>query len=182
MKKQLRKVITNNRVAQDVIFKRENKNRPRETSSKWREKPERPKIRRRDPRFEESCGTLSLKAFREDYQFLDDIREKEVKEIKKQARKEKRPERKEELLKLKQRLENQDREWSKRREEKELQKKVREEAMMTTGKSYVNKSQLKAVTLVHKYKELKKSGRLMKYLEKKRKKNVDKDRKKGPFS
>lgn len=41
---------------------------------------------------------------------------------------------------------------------------------------------LKQQELVEKYKELKESGRLQKYMEKKRKKNTSKDRKRLPSS
>lgn len=173
-------LATNPRMASQ-IFKRENKNRPRETSSKVRERRQGPKIVRRDPRFEEASGTFNEREFRKAYKFLDDVREKEKKIITKKMKKEKDPEKKEILQKIKQRLENQEREKRKKEQEDEMIHNLQQKAMEETGRSYLRKSEIKSARLVQKFQSLKKSGKLQKYLEKKRKKNVMKERKKGPF-
>ena len=184
MKQRLRKVIADNRDAAEKVMKRANKNRPREVTSKWREKPQfsTPKIVRRDPRFDDKSGDFNEKTFREDYKFLDEIREKEVSLVGRAFKTEKDPAKKEKLKKLKQKLENQDLSWKKKREEQRLEKKVREVVKETTGQTFVNKSHVRDFKLVEQFKQLKKSGKLSKYIEKKRKKNVDKDRRKTPFS
>lgn len=164
--------------AGQTVYKRENKNRPREVSAKKREPKNRTKIVRRDPRFEESCGQLDEEQFQKDYDFLNDMREKERNKLGKAARRTKDPEKKEALTKLVQRIDNQLASQKQRREEKRLVEDIRQHQKEKTGNSHVKRADLKAALLVQKYQQLKKSGKLNKYLEKKRKKNASKDRKK----
>merc|ERR1711944_122509 len=101
---------------------RENKNRPRmEPISK---KPvKRPKdvvgVKSgtkkdiRDPRFDPMCGEYDEKMFKESYKFVDNIKEKELKTLKKELKEEEDPERKEQIKYLIQRQENQTREKQK---------------------------------------------------------------------
>lgn len=71
-------------------LKRENKNRPREVTAKktvpFMGKKKRTKkdeeTRVRDPRFDEKCGEYDKKKFKEDYNFISDIREREIGELK----------------------------------------------------------------------------------------------------
>lgn len=179
LKDKLRKVVSSTAPkAGKVVYKRENKNRPREVSAKRREMRNQTRIVRRDPRFEESCGSFEEDQFKKDYAFLEQMKEKERKMIAKAARKEKDPEKKETLIKLKQRLVNQAVSEKQREAEKHLIEDLKNKKKEETGKAYVKRSDVKAALLIQKYQQLKRSGKLKKYLEKKRKKNVAKDRKK----
>ena len=179
LKQQLRTVVTATAPkASKTVYKRENKNRPREVSAKRREWKQEPKIVRRDPRFEESCGHLDEEQFQKDYAFLHEMREQERRKIARMARREKDADRKESLLRLKQRIENQAVSQRQRHEEKQVVQQLKQQAKETTGKTYVKRSEVKAAILIDKFKKLKKSGKLSRYLEKKRKKNASKDRKK----
>lgn len=108
-------------------FKRENKNRPREMSSKKQvpllgkgsnsKKQNQP----RDPRFDSKCGEFDRDKFKEDYSFVSEIREKEIGELKQQLR-ELRADQIDERNKIKlvmQRMKNQNLEEKKLKERKE---------------------------------------------------------------
>ena len=153
-----------------TVYKRENKNRPREVSAKRREVRNQTRAGiRRDPRFEETCGQFDEDQFQKDYEFLNEIREKERKTLAKAAKKEKDPEKRDTLTKLKQRIDNQDVSLRQRQAEKRLIEDLKNQNKEETGNSYVKRSDLKAAILIQKYQQLKKSGKLNKYLEKKRK-------------
>lgn len=67
-------------------FKRVNKNRPREMSSKRRIniKNKITQVKEqsnRDPRFDPLCGTFNETAFKDNYKFLYDIKKKEHKQL-----------------------------------------------------------------------------------------------------
>lgn len=114
-------------------FKRVNKNRPREMSSKIRVRTDRPqssvlpakKKICRDPRFDAMCGEYDESAFRENYKFVNDIKKNEKKELEKELSKTVDKERKEQLKFLIQRLGNQIREAEKREiiKQKELEER-----------------------------------------------------------
>merc|ERR1711936_1124659 len=96
---------------QKINFKRENKNRPREMSSKktvgrFREVVQVAKKERRDPRFDPLCGEFNDKLFKESYQFVNEVKSKELVELKKQLKTEEDNERREEVKYLIQRMEN----------------------------------------------------------------------------
>ena len=182
LKHQLRSVVAQSRDLIPQVCKRKNRNHPREVSSKFRERPQRTKIVRRDPRFEEECGSFNEKQFQEDYKFLEDLREQEMKALKKKLKKEDDPKEKLKLFKVKASLENQEREAVNRKKEKEIIDKLKKEAEEKTGKPWIKQSDIKAAKYVEKFQALKKSGKLQKYLERKRKKNVVRDRNKTPFS
>lgn len=166
----------NNNNIVKTIPARANKNRPREVSSKKPERRQVKKIIRRDPRFEESSGSLDMKEFKEEYKFLDEVHEKEKKVLSRQIRREKNESTRQELLKLQQRLRNQDDAKKERDEEKKLKEALVKEQLAKTGNPYINDSKVKAAKLVNKFKELQKTGKLDKYLERKRKKNASKER------
>ncbi|CAD7084001.1 unnamed protein product [Hermetia illucens] len=170
-------------------FKRANKNRPREMSSKrpvpflgGEERQRAEQTSSRDPRFDENCGEYDSKIFKTNYEFVNDIREKEVHSLKKKMRKVEDEEKRKEMKLVMQRLQNQMREEKKRKireevlkEEKEEIKKAKEEGRTPW---YKTKKERQLTELVKQYEDLKKSGRLVKHLEKRRKKNASKDRKK----
>ncbi|XP_046402234.1 ribosomal RNA processing protein 36 homolog [Ischnura elegans] len=166
--------------------KRKNKNRPREMSSKV-PVPLVPKIpahkqRSRDPRFDSLCGSFNERVFRNAYRFVDDIRLKEREQLKSRLKEESDPEGKEKLQYLLTRLENQDRE-EKRKREKEDRLRAEKESRINAlrqGKlpKFKSKAEAKVEELVDNYEKLKKTGKLRKHIEKQRKRNTQKDRKK----
>lgn len=169
-------------------FKRENKNRPREMSSKktvgrFREIVQVAKVERRDPRFDPLCGEFDDKLFKESYQFVNEIKSKELVELKKQIRAEEDPERRKTIKYLIQRMENQ-----LRAEAQNQVKKAQEASQMAEKKEqlaagekphYVSKSKQKEAKLVEQYEQLKEKGGLDTFIKKKTKKNLSKERKKG---
>lgn len=112
----------------DIDFKRENKNRPREVSSKKQVpllggvKKSRADDRPRDPRFDSNCGEFDRDKFNEDYGFVSEIREKEAAELKKQLKtlKGDQVEEKKKIKTVLQRMQNQNVEAKKLKERKLL--------------------------------------------------------------
>ncbi|XP_071454012.1 ribosomal RNA processing protein 36 homolog [Hetaerina americana] len=166
--------------------KRKNKNRPQEISSKVKV-PIVPKIsshkqKCRDPRFDSLCGSFNERVFRNAYRFVDGIRSKEKEDLKVRLSEESDPEGKAQLKYLLTRLENQDRE-EKLKQEKEEKRRIEKERQINSllqGKrpKFKNKAETKMEELVENYEKLKKSGKLRKHIEKQRKRNTQKDRKK----
>lgn len=169
-------------------FKRENKNRPREMSSKktvgrFREVVQVAKVERRDPRFDPLCGEFDDKIFKESYQFVNEIKSKELGELKKQIRTEEDPEKRKNIKYLIQRIENQ-----LRSEAQNQVKKAQEASDIAERKEklkagekphYVSKAKQKEAKLVEQYERLKEKGGLDTFIKKKTKKNLSKERKKG---
>lgn len=91
-------------------FKRANKNRPREMSSKRPvrmlkeivsvKKPAAP----RDPRFDPLCGGFDEKSFKSNYKFINNLKKNEIKELQKELESAEDPERKKKIKLLIQRL------------------------------------------------------------------------------
>lgn len=199
-------------------YKRENKNRPREVSAK-KQVPllgvTKPKSKRtetdgpRDPRFDSRCGEFDRNRFKEDYEFVNEIRQKEAIELKEQLKHlgSGDSEGKKKVKLLLQRMENQNLEEKKLKERKlaraEEKSKVKDavkndkkpfftskresiriripHALYLIAMHFVFSGEQKAQELVKQYLELKDSGRLNKHLEKRRKKNTARDRKKYSF-
>lgn len=112
-------------------FKRENKNRPREMSSKkpvpdfkFNDVISDKKVKSRDPRFDSLCGTFDKKAFRKSYGFLTKVRKNDLKTLQKELETTTDPKSIKKIKYLIQRLENQLRE---ERREKEKEKKEQQE-------------------------------------------------------
>lgn len=114
---------------QKMEFKRENKNRPREISAK-KQVPLLGATKRasakssapRDPRFDSNCGEFDRDKFKEDYSFVNEIREKEISELKTQLKSLKGADATEERGKVKtvlQRMQNQNLEEKKLNERKQ---------------------------------------------------------------
>lgn len=114
---------TNRKRKAKTKFVRENKNRPREVSSKKQVpllgKPSGSKkaaaTQARDPRFDEKCGEFDKDEFKTNYSFVNDIRDNELTELKKQLKKlgKGELEEKRKIKLLIQRMENQNREEQK---------------------------------------------------------------------
>lgn len=107
-----------------VEFKRENKNRPREMSTKkpvsrFREVVHVKKNTPRDPRFDSLCGTFDQKHFKRAYGFLSKIKENDLKELQKQLKDTDDPKMIKKIQYLIQRLENQIREEKRRNQQEE---------------------------------------------------------------
>jgi len=167
-------------------FKRENKNRPREVSSKCPVPTESlaipsRKTAPRDPRFDSLCGSFNEKAFRHAYSFLSDVRTKEKEQLKQELKTLTDPKRRDKIKYLLQRMENQDREErkQKKKSQRERERLDARIEMLRQGKKprYQTKSEKRVLDLVEQYEELKESGKLQKHIRKHRKRNVQKDRK-----
>lgn len=206
-------------------FKRENKNRPREITAK-KQVPLLSSVKKssanaaapRDPRFDSNCGEFDRDKFKEDYSFVNEIREKEISDLKSQLKHLKGAEASEEKQKVKtvlQRMQNQNLEEKKlkerrqamaldRAENKTAIKNERKPFFAPKRKTFLpillpswiqtivirtktflflksHTGEQKAKDLVKQFEELKKSGKLNKHLEKRRKKNLTRDRKKYKF-
>ncbi|CAA0831526.1 Unknown protein [Striga hermonthica] len=170
---------------------RANKNRPMEMSSKkpvsrFREVIQVPKKVVRDPRFESLCGTLDVDGFKKRYNFIyDEALPAEKEELKKQMKKANDPEA---ISELKDRLAHIDKELKSavtKRTEKNIlaehKKKEREAAKKGKQPYYLKKSELRKQQLIEKYKELKESGKVESFIEKKRRKNAAKDHRYIPY-
>ena len=162
------------------------KHAPREESSKVRVPSVRdvvvvPKVVRRDPRFDGVSGTYDEKAWKRNYNFVGDIKSSEVAQLKEQLRKEVDPSEKKKMKLLLQRMQNQEK-AEKLKEKKEAESKMEREeniARMQQGKKpiYKTKSFKKKEELAERFIELKESGKLDKYMQKKRKKLASKSKK-----
>ncbi|GFP85176.1 ribosomal rna processing protein 36 homolog [Phtheirospermum japonicum] len=170
---------------------RANKNRPMEISSKkpvsrFREVIQVPKKVVRDPRFESLCGTLNVDGFKQRYNFIyENALPAEKEELKKQMKKTNDPEA---VNELKGRVALIDKEIKSaviKRTEKDIlaehKKKEREAAKKGKQPYYLKKSDLRKQKLIEKYNELKESGKLESFIEKKRKKNAAKDHRYIPY-
>ena len=118
---------------------------------------------------------------RDAYKFVDDIKAKELSDLKKQLNEEDDPEQIKQIKYLIQRIENQNREKKKvdniKQSEKERKKRNRE--LIKEGKTpeFVSKQEKKNISIVEKYEELKSTNKLDQYMKKKNKKDLAKDRK-----
>ncbi|XP_075157292.1 ribosomal RNA processing protein 36 homolog [Haematobia irritans] len=173
-------------------FKRLNKNRPREQTS-TRQVPflgaeirlKRQKDDIRDPRFDERAGEYDVKKFKENYKFVSEIREKEVQQLKSALSKAVDDEEKREIKKTIQRLINknvEENKWhQKQKQLKEEQQEVQKAIAEGRQPHFVTKKERRAKELVAQFEELKQKGKLTKHLEKRRKKNAAKDRRRIGF-
>ncbi|KAM8706687.1 hypothetical protein ACLKA7_010884 [Drosophila subpalustris] len=169
-------------------LKRLNKNRPREISAK-RQVPflgselrvERKKeTELRDPRFDERAGDYHIDTFKKNYRFISQIRDKEVSQLKKQLNNVD-GEEKQKIKHSMQRLINknvEDKKWSlKQKILKNERKKIQKAHDEGRQPHYITKKERRAKELVAQFEQLKNTGKLNKHLEKRRKKNAAKDRK-----
>lgn len=68
--------------------------------SRMRQVVDVPKVQRRDPRFDPLCGKLDETRFKKGYEFVDQLKDQELKMIQEQLRKERDPEEKARLHRL----------------------------------------------------------------------------------
>lgn len=167
-------------------FKREGKHRPVEMSSKrpvpvLREALPGGKREVRDPRFESlSAGQYDESKFKKRYSFLYDEKMPEEREelraaLKKTKGQAARTELQARLTRVEQQLRSE--EARRKRETFKQQVKAKERTAVEGGKRpfYLKKSEQRRLELLAKYEELQASGKLDKFLEKRRKKNAAKD-------
>lgn len=181
-----RQDITKDAAAQ---FKRANKNRPREVTSKkqvsrFRDVVSVKKQTVRDPRFDDLSGDFQDEIFQKNYQFLADIKERERKELEKTLKRTKDPEKQLKIQRYLYKMEQKERVKHKTETSKELEKKYmkKEKELVKQGKKpfFLKKSDKRKLELAEKFKALRSSGKVDTYLAKRRKKNAQKDRKKLP--
>ncbi|KAL0557119.1 hypothetical protein IC582_005637 [Cucumis melo] len=170
---------------------RANKNRPMEVSSRkpvsrFREVIQAPKHMVRDPRFESLSGTLDVDGFKKRYSFIYEKNlPAEKEELKKQLRKTNDPNVAEELKKQLSWIDKQFKSDSTKRVDAAIlakhKKKEREAAKHGKKPFYLKKSEIRKQRLVEKYTNLKSTGKLDAYVERKRRKNAAKDRRYIPY-
>nr|CAG4644329.1 EOG090X0E8U [Lepidurus arcticus] len=195
-------------------FFRANKNRPREASSKAKLRPNQPLANTvkprapRDPRFDPLCGEYKERSFRNRYDFINEMRMKELGQLQKELREEENPKRKEKVKYLIQRLKNQVREQKKHHEEEQKREEAKQATIeaLKAGKKpffskksnlqikknpeknayflicfiFCRKGDVKKAELVQKFQDLSSKGTVDQYLAKKRKRNAQRDRKSLP--
>jgi len=172
-------------------IKRDNKNRPREMSSKGRV----PKVREivpvrkdkqkvsKDPRFANDCGKLNEELWNTNYSFLREMAKDEQKNLKQRFKVDKTldEEKKTKIRTYLQRLSNKEKTAAQKAEEEAKRRAAKKERLqqIAEGKKpyYMKKSTKKYVELAEKYDELKAKGKIESYLKKKRAKNASRDKK-----
>lgn len=167
---------------------RANKNLPSEMSSnrpvsRFREVIVDPSLKRKksvDPRFSDLNGKLNESKFHKGYDFLDAYQEDEIHKLERAHKKVKSTDTREvlkaELGERKQQMKDRRRKLAVQARLEEMKKT--EKSKVAAGKKpfFPKKSTQKEIELEEKYNELKSSGGLKKYMEKKRLKNAQKDR------
>lgn len=133
-----------------------------------------------DPRFQDQCGEVDQIQFVKNYSFLQKNRETEIEQVKDQLRKTRNPEQIQKLKKKKQSLEDQFKTFESKQKdvEERFQWHNEERKRILEGKKpyWLSKSSMKEKQEQKKFQELKDSGRLNKYLIKRRKKLARKER------
>ncbi|KAH7548568.1 hypothetical protein ACOSP7_031836 [Xanthoceras sorbifolium] len=171
---------------------RANKNRPMEVSAKkpvsrFREVVQAPKRVVRDPRFESLCGKLDVEGFRKRYDFLfENNLPAEKDELKKQLKKTNDPDVVDELKKRVSWIDKQLKLESTAKSSDATilaghMKKEKEAAKHGKRPFYLKKSEIRKQSLIEKYNNLKASGKLESFIEKRRRKNASKDHKYMPY-
>ncbi|KAL3144478.1 hypothetical protein ABBQ32_004218 [Trebouxia sp. C0010 RCD-2024] len=173
-------------------FKRQNKNRPIEQSSKrpvprHRQVLEVSNSKSRDPRFENLSGKFSTDQFRKQYAFVyDEALPEEKKDLKRQLQGTKDPDSRQQLQTQLARVEQQIKEEQTRRQQQDQLKshKAEEVAAVKQGKQpyFMKRSETKRQQLIARYKHLKATGGLEKVVQKRRRKNAMKDHRYVPAS
>ncbi|KAL7987286.1 hypothetical protein Chor_006205 [Crotalus horridus] len=139
----------------------------------------------RDPRFDDLSGEYKPEVFEKTYSFLNDVRKKEKEVIQKQLKKSQNVEEQNKLQQLLKRMTQQEeaqRKYQKKRENSlAFKRQQRELAKQGKKPFFLKKSEMQKMELAEKYKQLKKSGKLESFLNKKRKRNAAKDKRKLPF-
>ncbi|XP_076637294.1 ribosomal RNA processing protein 36 homolog [Colletes latitarsis] len=175
------------RKVRKVVFKRENKNRPREMSAKkpvsrFREVVCVKKNIPRDPRFDSLCGKFDQTKFKKAYGFLTDVKQNDLEKLKKQLNETEDPKMIKKIKYLIQRLENQLREERRKGRQQEKMSTEKKEIVESIKRGekpvFKKKTERRVLDLVSQYEELKNSGKLKKHIQRLRKKSLHRDRQK----
>ncbi|XP_072912364.1 ribosomal RNA processing protein 36 homolog [Hemitrygon akajei] len=138
----------------------------------------------RDPRFDDLSGDYNPEIFDKTYAFLTEVRSKEKEIIKRKLRKVKKEKSKKQLEYVLQRMTDQEKAQEHTRQQRERMKQFKQEQRQRVQQGskpyFLKKSELRTLALADKYRLLKRSGKLENFLEKKRKRNATKDRRKLP--
>ncbi|ORZ19587.1 hypothetical protein BCR42DRAFT_371231 [Absidia repens] len=170
-------------------MKRSSKHSPMEMSSKrkvgrFRDVVETASTKRRDPRFDKLSGQLNQDLFEKSYGFLDDYKQSEQAQLKEQLTKTKDPEERERLKSILTRMKSQETAAAntKRKQMLARERKKVEADLVKQGKQpyFLKNSEKRKLELVDKYNQLGEKN-MDRILEKRRKKNANKDHKRVPF-
>ena len=143
-------------------------------------------IRKRDPRFDNLSGKLNRGHWETAYNFIDDYKKTELQQIRSVVKKTKDLDAKAQLESELSREQNrvaERQQWKERREIVQEHRRNERKAIAEGKKSkpyHLSRQGLKKATLEKKFETLKKRGNLDKYMEKRRKKNSQKDRRRMP--
>ena len=166
-------------------FKRSDKRHPREASSKKKVSVIREikvaKRTTRDPRFDELSGTFEEETFKNSFQFIKDIRSEEKEQLQNELKKCKVPQRKDQIVRLINKMNTAEKANQLKAEKQKLKSETRKRAFenVKQGKNpyFAKQSELRKSELKSKFEKLKKEGKVDKYLAKRRKQNLQKDKK-----
>ncbi|CAH1363676.1 unnamed protein product [Tenebrio molitor] len=179
-------VFGDKQTRKEITFKRANKNRPREMTSKKHLMPKDNFIPVKkhfalDPRFEPMCGTFDKKAFKSNYKFLNDLRKKEKNQLESDFHQTNDFKLKKKIKFVMQRLDNKIREEDKndKQEQHQLLEKEETKIMLKEEKVFFKKKSVKRLeSLINQFEDLKKSNKLQKHIERRDKKISARDHKK----
>ncbi|ORX91176.1 ribosomal RNA processing protein 36 [Basidiobolus meristosporus CBS 931.73] len=153
--------------------------------SRFRNVVEGPKLKTRDPRFDNLSGKLNEEMFGKSYQFLENYKSDELRMLRESIAKERDPKQVEKLKSQLQRMQSQQAAMKEKHRKQEIKhsRKKAEMEMVSKGKKpfFLKRSELKKLELVDKFKNLKEAGSIDKVIEKRRKHNAAKQHKRIPF-
>ncbi|RCH85393.1 rRNA bioproteinsis protein rrp36 [Rhizopus azygosporus] len=173
----------------DQEMKRESKHRPMEMSSKRAVTRLRTVVplqaeKRRDPRFDKLSGHFNQDLFEKSYGFLEEYRKSEIDMLKERIKKERDPETAENLKMMLTKMVSSEKTKEDRKRKQELirQRKKQEAELVKQGKKpyFLKRSEKRKLELMDRYQRLGDKA-VDRILEKRRKKNSSKDKKKLPF-
>ena len=135
----------------------------------------------RDPRFDDLSGTFRENVFQDSYGFIKDIRSEEKTQLQAELKKCKDPNKRDQLVRLINKMNTAEQSQQVKSERQRLKVESRKRAMhnVKQGKNpyFAKKSELRKSELKNKFEKLKKEGKVDKYLAKRRKLNLQKDKK-----
>ncbi|XP_075704623.1 ribosomal RNA processing protein 36 homolog [Rhinoderma darwinii] len=138
----------------------------------------------RDPRFDDLSGEFKPEVFEKTYSFLDQIKLREKEVLEKRLWKARNPALREQLTQLLRRMNQQEAaaQQKQRLRERQVQFKRQQRERAQQGKRpfYLKKGDARKLELAQKFQELKKKGKVENFLNKKRKRNSIKDRRRLP--
>lgn len=134
------------------------------------------KMEFRDPRFDSRCkGSSDRRHFIRNYAFLNDMRKDELSKLDKAFKKEKDPEKRSKIKSTMNMLRNKMVELDNQEKQMNTTSDMQSSSRRSSRGRFLKKSDIKKKLLVDKFQELKARGKLTKYLERKRKKNLKRD-------